>query len=328
MISLEKKKILLFAPKFFNYEIAIKDEMERQGADVHLYDERNNPSSVEKILLRKAHFLMESKISQYYSYICEKEKDYNPDYVLFISPESINKKSILHMRKVFPDAKFILYMYDSIQNKNARKVYKFYDVCYSFDPNDCKKYGFMFRPLFFIKKFETESLESIYRYDFAFIGSVHSDRAKILNSLRKYFIANNLNFFYYLYVPGNLILFLRCLLDRNLYEMRHDCVYLTPLSKDMVVDILSKTNYVIDINHPKQVGLTMRTIEMLGLRKKILTTNMHIRDYDFFDESNQILIDRKNIFINTNLISADYKAISNDIYDRYRLSSWVKEILQ
>lgn len=84
MISLEKKKILLFAPKFFNYEIAIKDEMERQGADVHLYDERNNPSSVEKILLRKAHFLMESKISQYYSYICEKEKDYNPDYNLFL----------------------------------------------------------------------------------------------------------------------------------------------------------------------------------------------------------------------------------------------------
>ena len=50
------KRVLLFAPRFFGYENYIKEEIERQGGVVRLYDERNHPSAVEKILIRKAHF--------------------------------------------------------------------------------------------------------------------------------------------------------------------------------------------------------------------------------------------------------------------------------
>ena len=74
MSYLQGKKVLYFAPKFFGYENEICREIEAQGGIVKFYDERNNPSSLEKILLRKAHLLMETKITRYYKRVCEKEK--------------------------------------------------------------------------------------------------------------------------------------------------------------------------------------------------------------------------------------------------------------
>ncbi len=330
MSDLAGKKVLLFAPKFFGYENEIYKEINGQGGIVKFYDERNNPSSIEKIILRKAHFLLESRIFSYYKGICETEKSFNPDYVLFISPETVNRKSIVLMKNKFNSAKFILYMWDSIENKNAKKVYQYFDKCLSFDSDDCKKYGFKFRPLFFTKSFEKKMSENIatYQYDFAFIGSVHSDRAKILNQLKKYFEKNNLRFFYYLYVPGKLMLTVRSLLDKNFRELRKDYVHIEPLDKNKVSSILSNSNYVIDINHPKQIGLTMRTIEMLGLHKKLLTTNSHIQDYDFYNQSNQIVISRNKISIDKTKLINGYNCESDDIYDKYRLSTWIKEIFE
>ena len=75
MSSLQGKRVLFFAPKFFNYEIAIKEELERQGAEVHLYDERGNPSSLEKILIRKCPTVLKSKIYKYYNSIIQKESN-------------------------------------------------------------------------------------------------------------------------------------------------------------------------------------------------------------------------------------------------------------
>lgn len=329
MSDLTGKRVLLFSPKFFGYENDICREIELQGGIVKLYDERNNPSSIEKIIIRKAHFLLESRIFSYYKGICETEKSFNPDYVLFISPEAVNKKSIILMKEKFSSAKFILYMYDSIENKNAKKIYQFFDKCLSFDSDDCKKYGFIFRPLFFIKAFEKKKGDiTENKYDFAFIGSIHSDRAKILNQLKKYFEKNNLRFFYYLYVPGKFMLMVRSLLDKNFRELRKDYVHIEPLDKSKVSSVLSNSNYVIDINHPRQIGLTMRTIEMLGLHKKLLTTNSHIQDYDFYNQSNQIVIFRNKISIDKTKLINGYNCESDDIYDKYRLSTWIKEIFE
>ena len=71
MDNLNGKRVLLFTSQFFNYHNLIKAQIESEGAVVHLYDERNNPSSVEKILLRKAHFLMVGKVNRYYAEVAE-----------------------------------------------------------------------------------------------------------------------------------------------------------------------------------------------------------------------------------------------------------------
>ena len=326
-MSLLGKKVLLFSPCFFNYEKLIANAIEAEGGIVHLYDERNNPSSLEKILLRKVSFLMSSKINKFYKDVCVKELDFQPDYIFFISPETVNKKSIINIKESFPKASLILYMYDSIENKNAKKIYNLFDSCFSFDPKDCNKYKFNFRPLFFCDDFEKDKENRDIEYKFSFIGSIHSDRAKILNKLRLEFESKDISFYYYLFVPGKLMLFIRMLLDRNIRQLlKKDMIHLKPIDKKAVSEIARKTLYTIDINHPKQVGLTMRTIEMLGLQRKMLTTNMNIANYDFYRNENQIIIDRNDVKINFESMSNEYKAIDDNIYDRYNLETWIKDI--
>lgn len=325
MSLLHGKKVLLFTTKFFGYELDICNELIRQGAEVKYYDERNNATSVEKILIRKMHCLMNRRIYKFYKSITDNEKSFQPDYILFISPEALNKKSIIYMKNNFQKAKFILYMWDSMENINAKKVYKFFDKCFSFDSNDCQKYNLTFRPLFFIPSFEKELKTNEYEYDFSFIGSIHSDRAKILNRLKKQFEKKQLSFYYYLYVPGKLMLFIRLLLDRNLRQLRQ-YVYLNSISKEKVSEITEKSNYIIDINHPKQIGLTMRTIEMLGSHKKILTTNDNIRKYDFYNTANQLIISREDNNVNLSEMIEGFDTINDEIYNRYKLATWIKEL--
>ena len=76
------KKVLFFCPKFFGYEKALAKKMMDSGAEVKFYDERMNPSTLEKILIR-LNFTgsLKSKIDKYYrSIVNEYESNYF-DYV-------------------------------------------------------------------------------------------------------------------------------------------------------------------------------------------------------------------------------------------------------
>ena len=65
---------------------------------------------------------------------------------------------------------------------------------------------------------------------------------------------------------------------------------------------------------------------MVGMNKKLMTTNLNIKNYDFYRPENQILLDRKNIKINKSELRADYVKIPDYVYEKYSIDSWVKEI--
>ncbi len=70
----------------------------------------------------------------------------------------------------------------------------------------------------------------------------------------------------------------------------------------------------------------MRTIEMLGLKRKILTTNENIRKYDFYRSSNQIVVSRSEINISLDNITSNYEPIDEVVYNSYSLSSWINDV--
>lgn len=326
MLALRDKKILFFAPRFFGYEKYIKEEIEAQGGVVHFYDERNNPSSVEKILYRKIHFLTNCKVNLYYSEICDAEKDFRPDYIFFLNPEAVNKVSLKRLKKAFPNTPIILYMWDSLKNKKVKQLLKFFDYKYSFDYNDCERYGMMFRPLFYLPEYEMQDKEVEYKYDVAFIGTIHGDRAKILHNLKKYCDEHEISYYLYMYIPGSVLLTLRLISDKFLRKFEKKYIYTKPLEKEQVSKILSQSRCVIDINHPRQKGLTMRTFEMIGLRRKIITTNVEVKKYDFYNPVNQIVVSREGAMLSDKEIKEGFLAIPNEISEKYSLKYWVRDV--
>ena len=59
----------------------------------------------------------------------------------------------------------------------------------------------------------------------------------------------------------------------------------TKRSAAEIVDVVRSSRAVLDIQHFKQTGLTMRTLETFGAGKKLITTNHEVKKYDFYDES-------------------------------------------
>ncbi len=100
------------------------------------------------------------------------------------------------------------------------------------------------------------------------------------------------------------------------------------MSKKQTVELVSKSKVIIDIEHLKQKGLTMRTLEMLGSNKKIITTNKEVLNYDFFDENNICVIDRNNPIINKSFFESDFRIIDEEIYNKYSINKWVETIFK
>jgi hypothetical protein len=70
----------------------------------------------------------------------------------------------------------------------------------------------------------------------------------------------------------------------------------------------------------------MRTIETLGAKKKLITTNADVINYDFFRPENVLVVDRYNPVISKEFIDEPWKEIPEDIYKKYSISSWLNTI--
>ena len=95
----------------------------------------------------------------------------------------------------------------------------------------------------------------------------------------------------------------------------------------MVQSVFSASLSILDIEHPNQVGLTMRTFETLGASKKLVTTNAGVRDYDFFSPSNVYVIDRVNPRVPKDFLDSPYVPLPDSVRARYSIAGWLNEIL-
>lgn len=331
--NLSDKKVLLFVPQFFGYEKAITQEIQKKCFECHYYDERINPSNLDKIFIRlNLRMILSKKINLFYQTIIHKyETDYF-DYVVFFNPETVTVELLKQLKQKQRRAFFILYMWDSLSNKPHTKVLlPFFDKCLSFDRNDCCFYKMKFRPLFFIDSYDSDKyIDNVIKkdIDIGFIGTIHSDRYKILNDIKCWANENGLKTFFFMFFPSTILFYKYKLINMFKFKICKKDFSFKSLESSVVKAYLCRCKVIIDIQHPKQIGLTMRTIEMIGLRKKIITTNQDILNYDFYDKDNVFIIDRKNIKIDKKFISSGYNN-KTDIYrKRYGLSSFIDELFE
>ena len=72
----------------------------------------------------------------------------------------------------------------------------------------------------------------------------------------------------------------------------------------------------------------MRTIEMLGAKRKLITTNKNIKDYDFYNSSNILIIDRDEVIINKDFFDVDFQNLNSEVAQKHSLNQWIKKIFK
>lgn len=330
MNKLSNKNILFFSPSFFNYEYRIKEKMEELGAIVDLFDERSIDKKFEKALLKIDPYIFQLKTNKYYLNIFKQIQYNNYDYILFIKCEMPSCKILKLYRNHFVNSKFCLYMWDSLKNiPHIHSKLKFFDSISSFDRHDCIKYTqIKFRPLFYCDEYIKSTNSTNHKYDLAFIGTIHSDRYKILKKILNQSEKLNLNIYIYPYLQSKFIYYVYKLIKKEFKDTKINDFKYDKISKNFILEILNQSNFIIDIQHPNQTGLTIRTIEMIGMKKKLLTTNEDIINYDFYNSNNIYILNRNDIKIeNKFLKNQEYYNISDNIYNKYSIEYWLYDIL-
>lgn len=327
---IKHKSILYFGPSFFGYEVEIQKTLKFLGADVDYYDERPKNTFLVKVLIRlNLKVFLTPIIRKYYYDIFEKVSKKIYDYVLIVGPETLDYKKISKLKKIQPNSHYILYMWDSFSNKNSLKTIDLFDKVISFDSRDADKYNLNFLPLFYIKVYENvnEDVDE-YKYDLCITATAHSDRYVIAEKIRNQISAYNLRMFSYFYLPNKIMYWVRKIfVNKYGYGDIGDFSF-SSVSQQEIIKIVEQSQVVLDINHPLQHGLTSRCIESLGANRKLITTNKNIKDYDFYNENNIRIINRKEPIVDLNFFDNIYIKPSKEIYKKYSLKSWLISIFE
>lgn len=329
MTNLENKNILLLCVKLFNYENIIRNKLIEQKANVHYYDERPNNSVLAKGIIRVRKSFYNRTIKKYYQGILKDSFCQNLDFLFVVKGEVVPVFFLKEIKRINPSCKFIYYTWDSFaNNKNALKILSHFDKKYTFDFEDSKKYNLDFQPLFCsdsylnIKPFQ----DSSDTFDLTFIGTAHSDRYTLSNNIVQFLNKHDFKTFAYYYLPSKLVYFLKRMMDPHFEKLDFSKLSFKSLAVSEVEDIVKESKALLDIQHPGQTGLTMRTFEALGAKRKIITTNKEIKKYCFYNPDNVLIIDRKCTEIDLMFLQKPFRKIPDNIVHRISIEGWVESI--
>ena len=324
------KNILLFSPQFFGYGEALADKIKSYGAEVDYYDERPGNDFMTKALIRIDKSLLNRKIHKYYRSIISSLKENHYDYVLFLNLEAISKKDLLELKKSQSSAIFIMYMWDSVKNKkHTASLLPYFDLKHTFDKDDSENQdykSFKFRPLFFLDEYRNLRKDVPTEIDLLFIGTIHSDRYQLLMKIRNLCADMGKKTDFFMFFQSKKLFYARKASEKSFSGTKMDDFNFVSLTKEELIKKLVRSKVVLDIQHPSQTGLTMRTIEMIGAEKKIITTNRQIMDYDFYNANNILCLDRDNIKLNTTFFETKYETLDANIYHSYSVEGWLEDV--
>lgn len=328
MIDLRGKSVLFISPVFFGYEKSIRQRLQESGAHVDYFDERPANTFWIKAFIRIDTKFLSRVIRKYYNKIENTIRNNRYDYVFVLNIEAMPPSFLKQMRRYNPQSEFILYMWDSIFNKkNTLHYIPLFDKVFSFDRNDCRQIrNIRFRPLFYLNEYKEIAAYTDFEYDFSFVGTAHSDRYQLIRLVQKQIKNKGMRGYWFLYLQSRKLFLWNKFNNPAFRKARLTDFSYKSLSKDSLLNIIKKSKIILDIQHPKQSGLTMRTIEMLGARKKLVTTNPAILDYDFYLPDNILVIDRSSPLIPNEFCNSDYVPLPDTIYYKYSLDGWLEEI--
>ena len=327
---MSNKKILYIGTPIFNYHKKIVSEFEEQGYSVDYYNDRPSESSFVKGIIKIKKSFMCSLIQRYFDKIMSETKGKKYDLVFIVNCKVFTPIMIKQLRDSQKSARAVLYMWDSLTlYPNSKELIPIFDKAYSFDLDDCDNIDELtFMPLFFCKEYEKLGQEDIQEreYDIVSVCTAHPNRYKTMYELFPELEAKGIRIFSYMFLNKLQYLYNKMVVPEFKGANSNEFKF-KPLSEQENLDVLRKSNTVFDIQHNMQSGLTMRTIETLGAKRKMITTNNNIKKYDFYNENNIFVIDKHNLSGIEKFIEQEYQPISEDIYIKYSLHCWIETII-
>ncbi len=224
----------------------------------------------------------------------------------------ITSHYIKWIQQHFPEAQ-INYVYDNMVGR-ARNLYpdQIPDGVrlWTYDDNDAQKYKIklykhhMYFPSYVKPKQQPE-------YDVFFIGR-DKGRGEMLLELQHRFEAQGLRTKFVITKDGRF--------------SSNKPYYRPEISYEEVREHLTKSKAVLNVILKGQTGITVRDLESVFFGIKLITTNPHIRDFDFYCPENMFILEEDNIDMVRDFLNKPTAKIGDEILDSHLPQMWLDEV--
>jgi len=315
----EKKIILLITYDNWGFNQYIADALEAKSYDVkhinfHSFRYKY-PSFYHKALnfFTKNLGISNLKHIHYNEVILEQIKNIKSiDTSIYIKADFLSKKTIEAVNK--KSRQSVLIISDSINRyPKTKNILPLFDKNFSFEKKDCKKYNLRFKTNFIYKTIDKVPENHKYK---VFNISSFDKRFPVIKK-----IAEAL---YKMKIKSKIIIFT---------SKENEEPYIEFSKKTLSIEennqLLQESEIMLDVSRNGQEGLSFRVFESLGLKKKLITTNKDIVNYDFYDPENIFVIENiDDIKIPAVFFETSYVDIPENILNKYFIENWVDELVE
>ncbi|MBP2639002.1 MAG: hypothetical protein H6Q69_2832 [Firmicutes bacterium] len=181
------------------------------------------------------------------------------------------------------------------------------EIC-SFDPSDCKNYNLKYITPYYFSTFKLPHNKIV--NDIYFVGA-DKGRLNVLLDLRKTFGDQGLKVDYRITKSSKST-------ESGNYTYQPGIPY------HQVLEEISSCRAILDYVQSGQTGLTLRPMEALFHKKKLITNDVNICEYDFYNKSNIFILGKDDLTELKSFIHSPYMEIDKRIVEKYDFKNWLK----
>lgn len=260
----------------------------------------------------KKKLIEEHKLREYYKKISQLDM---LDYVLVIRPDAFPIPVIQELKK--KTKKLIAYQWDGIEKfPEVKKYFHLFDTFFCFDSADEKN---NIKP---ITNFYFDCIPPIYK-DFNaqkpelyFVGLYWENREKKIDR----FVSEVLK------MEVELSIFIQYndkseIKNPKIKYIKERITFLENLRN------VEKADVLLDFVDPIHNGLSIRFFEAIYYKKKVITDNQTVKDYDFYHPDNIFVLDENFDQIDS-FLNTPYRELPEEIVKKYGFTNWIKQITE
>lgn len=290
-MTLANKRILFIGPCFHDYHQLITNQLTEFGAVVDFYPERSYGWIYKFTNVFFNHNLADYQ-KLHYDNILNKIKDIRYDILYVIRGFMLPCEFVLSFSEMNPNARKIMYQWDSNKTNPFFNIISLFDDVYSFDYEDCDlRKELIYVPLFY--SFDISDFTSNKsKFDLFCVGVYLPERYAALKALKLILQLSTLSLKVFIYIP--LTSLIKEYIKGN-FKWDYSMLSIKHMSKGCYLKLLNDSKAVVDVSNLNQTGLAIRIIEAIALKKKIITSNVNIKKEPLMNDSLVYILDIQHV---------------------------------
>jgi len=258
-------------------------------------------------IIRNIYFRLKFPKSLWFDIWKDKLAEINTVIIFSTSPI----ECVHYIKSVNPEIRIIYWYWNPIfRSINPNTISNNLCEKWSFDLIDCKKFNLEYNTSFYFNNIIL--LKTDICYDIVYLG-LDKGRRNFLEDLKNEFIEKGLRTCFYI-VDDNAT-------HRN-YKGTNPVI-----EYDKYLSIISKSKSILDYVQKGQTGLSLRPMESIFFKKKLITNDESIRNHDFYLADNIFILGFDDINVLSEFLKKPYKNLPDEITVKYDVDNWVQRFL-